>query len=815
MMIGLAACGGPPREIDFNADIRPILNESCVDCHGGVRRRADLNLLFRDDALQPAKSGKAAIVPGDPDASELMKRVLAHDPDDRMPKAAPRLADDQVALLRRWIADGAQWERHWSYVAPERPALGTIDAFVRRRLNSEGLNPSPEADCSTLIRRVSLDLVGLPPSVADVEAACQGSNDVDESRYARHVDKLLASPRFGERWASMWLDLARYADSQGYEKDGPRSISRYRDWVIKAFNADKPFDRFTIEQLAGDLLPNATTEQRIATAFSRNSMTNTEGGTDDEEHRVASVIDRVNTTFEVWQATSLKCAQCHGHPYDPIRHEEYYQLFAFFNNTADWDQELDQPLEREFPLEHRDNGKRLLARLDSINAAMQAHAAEPEMRAERAEWELHLDDPDVVGAVRNTWQNELLRVADIPREDRTPAQRAYSERIFAEVRPEFKDLRDARNYTAWMIGELHPTTTPIMQELPPDQRRVTHVFERGNFLLPTDPVQPDVPNFLPPLFDGTRVDTTAPTRLDLANWLVADENPLTARVIVNRFWAQLFGTGIVETLEDFGTQGSRPSHPELLDWLAVEFRETQSWSVKGLLRTIVMSHTYRQSSDVTPELTARDPQNKLLARGPRFRLSAEQVRDQALAVSGLLSDAMYGESVMPPQPEGIWQNPYSNAQWETDEGEDRHRRALYTYWRRTAPYPSMITFDSPSRELCVSRRPRTNTPLQALVTLNDPAFFEAARALAMSMTSNEGSTDDRLAGGYRRALLAEPTPSKAKVLRDLYDDALEFYRGSPDEATKLVAAPEATAEQAAMVTVANAILNLDEFLSKG
>jgi hypothetical protein len=409
------------------------------------------------------------------------------------------------------------------------------------------------------------------------------------------------------------------------------------------------------------------------------------------------------------------------------------------------------------------------------------------------------------------------------------------------VRPEFKALRDARAATAWRISELDPTTTPVMQELPSDERRVTHVFERGNFLLPTDPVEPDVPNFLPPLFGEGRGEGGTPTRLDLANWLVADENPLTARVIVNRFWEQLFGIGIVETLEDFGTQGSDPSHPALLDWLAVEFREGQSWSVKGLLRTIVMSATYRQTSAVTPTMAARDPQNRLLARGPRFRLSAEQVRDQALAVSGLLSDTMFGESVMPPQPEGIWQNPYSNALWEADEGDDRYRRAIYTYWRRTAPYPSMVTFDSPSREFCVSRRSRTNTPLQALVTLNDPAFFEAARALAISMMRGEGAgaeddasgghsgntagdiadkiADDlagrRISHGYRLAMGCDPTPDRVEALRGLYVDVLEHYRAHPDEAAKLVDEAGGTAEEAALITVSNAILNLDEFLSKG
>jgi hypothetical protein len=622
MAIVLAGCQ-PGGEVDFNAEIRPVLNDKCVLCHGGVRRKADLSLLFRDDALRPAESGRAAIIPGDPGASELIRRIADHNPDDRMPKEDEPLTADEIETFRRWIAEGAEWAPHWAYVAPVRhdvpstrdaTLLATwmkngIDAFVGARLEAEGLKPSPEAACPVLIRRVSLDLVGLPPTPETVVRVCDDDARVQDVAYAAFVDELLASPRFGERWAAMWLDLARYADSQGYEKDGPRSIWRYRDWVIAAFNDDMSFDQFTIEQLAGDLLPDASFQQRLATAFHRNSMTNTEGGTDDEEHRAAAVIDRVNTTFEVWQSTSAACAQCHGHPYDPLRHEEYYRLFAFFNNTPDWDQPNEFPVAREFRPEDSTKAAEILADVARVFDEIDDLAASPDMISAHETWETQLDDPKVVGAVVNTWQNELLRVVKIPLSERTPAQSAYSRRMFVETRPEFEELRKKKRELDQQLARLDPITTPILEELRPNERRETHVFERGNFLLPAARVEPGVPAFLPPLSEGSD------TRLDLARWLVSDENPLTARVMVNRFWEQLFGYGIVETLEDFGTQGSPPSHPELLDWLAIEFRDTQDWRVKSLLKTIVTSATYRQSSNLTPELIERDPRNILLARG--------------------------------------------------------------------------------------------------------------------------------------------------------------------------------------------------------
>lgn len=811
---------GTHDQVDFNRDVRPILNTECVNCHGGVKRNGDLSLLFRADALAPAESGKQAIVPGAPGKSELFRRISHPDPEERMPRDGAPLSPEEINTLRRWIDQGAEWADHWSYVKPVKPDLpaisnpswpeNEIDHFISAKLDEAGLAPSPEADCPVLLRRVSLDLIGLPPSVEEVESTCQ---DFSPTAYERFVDSLLASPRYGERWATMWLDLARYADSQGYEKDDYRSIWRYRDWVVKVFNQNMPFDQFTREQLAGDLLPNPTEDQLIATAFHRNTMTNAEGGTDDEEHRYASVIDRVNTTWEVWQGTSFSCAQCHGHPYDPFRQTEYYEFLAFFNNTVDWDQSNEYPTLPLFADDQEAEGNALVEELDAIQEAMQTAVSTPEMVKARQAWEQQLDDPLVVGKLGETWQNKVLRIANMPEEERDNRQHSFIRFVFAEVvsDPHLQSLREQRHTKRRALGELQPTLTPIMRELPPTESRTTHVFERGNFLIPTEEVAPAMPRSMPALPDGIPAN-----RLGVAEWLTSPENPLTARVMVNRFWEQLFGTGIVETLEDFGTQGLPPSHPELLDWLAMEFQQSHQWDIKALLKQLVLSATYQQASSVTPDRLKKDPDNRLLSRGPRFRLSGEQLRDQALAVSGLLSTKMKGPSVMPSQPPGIWQSPYSGAQWTTTQGEDRYRRGLYTYWRRTSPYPAMVTFDSPSREFCVSRRIRTNTPLQALVTLNDPVYIEAAQHLAQHMIENGGnSVEDRLSFGYQHALQRIPTTEVLAVLHGFYDEATAHYQDHPDEALRLVAQANGDFQElASMTTAANVIMNLDEFIMK-
>lgn len=883
--------------IDFNTDVRPILNENCLACHGGVRQSGGFSLLFASEALETNESGRPAFYPGHPDTSEMIRRVRHVDPEERMPLDRAPLQEEEIEILEKWIAQGAPWGKHWAYTAPEvidppyprnqSWARNGIDQFILTRLEAEGLKPSPEADCSTLIRRASLDLIGLPPDFAEIEAYC---SDQSPEAFRRAIDQMLASPHFGERWASMWMDLARYADTKGYEKDAPRTIWKFRDWVIDAFNEDMPFDQFTIEQLAGDLLPNPTDDQLIATAFHRNTMNNDEGGTDDEEFRIASVIDRVNTTWEVWMGTTMACVQCHSHPYDPFRQEEYYKFMAYFNNTADRDIPDESPTLATFSDEQAIELERHLieiAKLEGQKVPDLPVLSDKKNRILYPGGQLSADQNDgfegldIVGTRTGSTQHNAyiaFDAVDLERVDELSVQ--YSSggtggyidvrlgspsgpsigRAWLEPTEGWSDYRIVRfpialqsgtkkvyfrftnpgNTSLFNIGWFHFHTsvaslaradrlallehrsaaeaiepeaaTPILRELEGDARRTTHVFNRGNWLDPTEEVAPDVP---PIMHDWPAGEPR--NRLGVARWIASPENPLTSRVIVNRFWAELFGTGIVATLEDFGSQGASPSHPELLDWLATRFTNEHQWKVKSLLKEIVMSATYRQRSAVTEDVLLKDPDNLLLARGPRVRLSAEQMRDQALAVSGLLSDALHGPSVMPPQPEGIWRSPYSNLKWETSEGSDRYRRGLYTFWRRTAPYPSMVTFDSPSREFCVSRRIVTNTPLQALVTLNDPVYVEAAQALAKQMIATDEVLENRIRAGYRQAMLREPSAAELDVLRGLYKEAYFDYESRTTLITDGdgVGAASKSLEHEAMTVVANAILNLDEFITKG
>ncbi|MDB5239497.1 MAG: hypothetical protein JWP57_122 [Spirosoma sp.] len=902
--------------VDYNTQIKPLLNKNCIACHGGVKKASGFSLLFRHEALAPAKSGKAAIVAGDADGSEMIRRLTLTDPDERMPLDHPPLKPDEIELLRKWIDQGAEWGDHWAYLSVEKPTVPSVGTFwsrlglfnndemnwVKNEIDpfiidkskqtgpeSEQLKPSPEADRATLLRRVSLDLTGLPPTEQEASRFLQ---DKSPQAYEKVVDRMLKSPAYGERWASWWLDLARYADTKGYERDPGRKIWRYRDWLIKAFNKDKPFDQFTVEQLAGDLLPAhdsepATDDQLVATAFHRNTMTNDEGGTQDEEFRVAALLDRVGTTWDVWQGTTFACVQCHSHPYDPFVHEEFYKYAAFFNNTRDEDVTSDTPTLRFY--KPADSLK--LAQLthfitSSIPNQSQAQhqAAYFTKLARTAEPKINSHDFDqLVNAslldakyfgfqdkgssrIRNVtltnrprlviaWGTNAVDAVVTLRQDRLdgpvlatiPVPKTGSQwndtiqmiplpRIHGQhnlylslnnpkgpkdwvmikwvsfqpmlpgqpdntVGPQDKLLLDVLNADAESV--------PIMLDGSGDLARQTHVFDRGNWLVKGKKVTPDIPKVFPAM------DPKLPkNRLGLARWMVDRKNPLTARVAVNRFWEQLFGTGIVETVEDMGTQGIPPTHRELLDYLAVEFMETDHWSMKKLLKRMVMSATYRQQSNVSAPMLAKDPFNRLLARGPRVRLSSEQVRDQALAASGLLSRKMLGPSVMPIQPDGIWQSPYDGESWKQSAGEDAHRRALYTYWKRTAPYPSMVTFDSPSREFCQSRRIRTNTPLQALVTLNDPVYIEAAQSLAYYMQQHGQSPESQIQAGFRRIMLRDLSPKKLAVLTRLYQTAQEHYQQQPDEARKLLTRAAATPQQAALTIAANTMLNLDEVITK-
>jgi hypothetical protein len=1011
----LAGEAAAVRDIDYDRDIRQVLSNNCFKCHGpdAAERQAGLRLDRRDDALKAAESGVVPIVPGKSAESELVRRIFSDDTEVRMPPADSnkRLTDAEKELLKQWINAGAPWRQLWSFVPPTRPqpplssALRRgdwprtlIDRFVLARLEAEGLEPAGEADRATLIRRASLDLTGLPPTPAEVDAFLADESD---DAYERLVDRLMSSPHYGERLALEWLDAARFADTHGYHIDSGRDMSRWREWVIDAFNRNLPFDQFTIEQLAGDLLPDPTLEQRIASGFNRNHMINFEGGAIPEEYHTAYIVDRVNTTGTVWLGLTIGCTQCHDHKFDPLTQKEFYQLFAFFHNVPEngldgskgnaapllpapsreqqsqldrlaaeiarheqalaapnaqvdaaqvvWEQQRQKAGPIQWTTlalaEFRSAGGAMLARLDDgsilasgANPATETYTiiAQTDMKcitAVRLEvlpddsfiakgpgrsvngnfvltdvrfsaagaagavklkvasadfsqqdfpvanaidgqpqtgWAIHpevgkphaavfelaepcagdgprqytvvldcqsqfgqhqpgrfrlsaTDSPDPHGAnALPAAIEELLALAPAARNDtQQAALRAYyREHVSAEMRPSYEALAKLRQERT-DVERVVPTTM-VMQEMP--VARETFLLVRGQYDKHGEIVQPGVPVSLPPLPDGAPAN-----RLGLAQWLVGPEQPLTARVIVNRYWQMLFGTGLVKTAEDFGSQGEPPSHPELLDWLAVEFREN-GWNVKRLLRMMVTSAAYRQSSAVTPELLANDPENRWLARAGRLRLPAELIRDQALAAAGLLDDRIGGVSVSPYQPPGLWEELMSRedgANWTAQtyvqsHGRDLYRRTMYTFWKRTSPPPTLATFDAPDRETCTVRRARTNTPLQALVLLNDPTYVEAARKLAERLMAQAGSTDERIALAFRLVLARRPKPNELAVLRKVYEGQLAVYRANRDAAVALLSVGESprnetldTAELAAWATVSSVLLNLDEAVTKG
>jgi len=1140
LLLGATA---PPvwAEVDFNRQIKPILSNHCYACHGPdeEERQARLRLDTREGAIR-SRRGRQAIVPGDPDGSGIIRHILSSDPDEVMPPPdkGPPLAAEQVALLRQWIAEGAPYDEHWSYTPVVRPPVpeadetlvsNPIDAFLLAGMSKAGLTFSPEADLHRLARRAAMDITGLPPAPADVDALLAAGSPAAYAAYAAYLDRLLAQPNYGEHMARSWLDIARYADSAGYADDPPRTIWAYRDWVIRAFNENMPFDRFTIAQLAGDLLPEPSEDDLIATAFHRNTLTNSEGGTDDEEFRNAAVVDRVGTTFEAWMATTMACAQCHTHKYDPITHEDYFRVFAIFNNTEDadrrdeapviplmtpaqkqqqaaWERELAE-LERflqsptpELAAAQRDwemrvlendpwemvrdspsaasNGAVLESRPDGSVAAAGAHpansthtftfrpppnqplaairlealadpelehggpgrqgnfvlsqvsarwipdAASPPPSARYVRIELagrkkmiHLAELEVFSGPENIARHASasqsstdfgggaaraidgntsgsytdhsvthtaisddpwfeLDLGEMQRIDRivvwnrtdgeTPARlqgyrlvlldadrRAVWEEMPGEVpapsaefslsgarklafssvtasheHPEFpaSELIDPANLSGrgkgWAIGLengkshevalvlAHPlaeasgsleltlahqsphhhlnlgrfristaseaaaavesvlpqavrsilaldpggrsaeeweilanhhrsiaalldeprkqhaalsgqlaameplTSVPVLRELSGERRRKTFIQLGGNYLALGQQVEPGVPSVFPPLPDGVVAD-----RLSFARWLVDPANPLTARATVNRLWEGIFGTGIVATSEEFGAQGDLPSHPELLDWLAAEFMES-GWDTKHLIRLMVSSRAYRQSSRVTPELLEADPGNRLLARGPSVRLTAEAIRDQALAAGGLLAPDMFGPPVRPPRPSfGLVAAFGGSTDWQTSTGSDRYRRGIYTEIRRSSPHPSMTTFDATSREICTLRRSSSNTPLQALVTLNDPAFVEAAQALARRMLGAEAGAApaERVSSGFRWVVARPPAARELEALLALLGEARATFAADPSAALVFATDPLGplpadleAAEAAAWTTVAQALLNMDE-----
>ena len=920
--------------VNFQQDILPLLTDRCLRCHGpdAETREAGLRLDDPGGAVAELDGGGRAIVPGQPDQSELIERIYSTDEDLRMPPASTGLAlsADERQLFRRWIEQGAVYESHWSFVAPVRPAIpaledtwvrNPIDQFVLRRLRLEGLSPQAPADRHRLARRASLALTGIPPTIDRADAFVADSRP---QAYERFVDQLLHSSAYGERWARTWLDLARYADSAGYAQDPPRTIWRYRDWVIDAINRNVAFDQFTIQQLAGDLLVGADDEMLIATAFHRNTMTNSEGGTDDEEFRSAAIVDRVNTTMQVWMGLTMGCAQCHDHKYDPLTQEEYYKFYALLNNTEDTDRGDEAPTLATFTRRQQLTRERLqrgIAAQEEIvkqlgersprlperpirprivrvelpgkekflslaeveiysgnkNIALGATAKQSSVAYEGSAklaidgntdgdfnanstthsaaendpwWEVDLGQPAEVQriVVWNRTDNDLhsrlsncrlvlldsarrpiwvKNIAAPPSPSAEFTIPAASEDFDADDRAALSDyLRTNPDSPArkklvqlrQQLDKIKGVPTPVLRELPTEKRRQTHIHVRGNFLVKGEEVTPGTPVIFPPLPAGMQ-----PDRLALASWLVSPRNPLTARVVVNRFWEQLFGSGLVDTSEDFGRQGNLPSHPDLLDYLATALVD-HDWDTKWLVREIVTSATYRQSAEVSPELARRDPHNRLLARGPRFRLSAEMIRDQALAVSGLLSDKMFGPSVQPPRPNlGLRAAFGGSTDWKTSEGEDRYRRGLYTSWRRTTPYPSMTTFDAPSREFCTVKRIRTNTPLQALVTLNDPVYVEAAQALARRIVHEApgDSVAHRAAYGFRLCVLRPPQDAEVKRLVTLYEQADAQLQQRPERAERLATNPlgpvpggDNVFELAKWTVVGNVLLNLDEVLSR-
>lgn len=828
-------------DVSYNRDIRPILADACFKCHGPAAKKGGVRLDERDLATKPSRSKTTPIVPGKADESEMIRRIFSKDADGVMPPPSSHraLKPAEKELLKKWIAEGAKYQKHWSFEAPAKfavPKVGAknpLDAFIVDRLNHEKLSLSPEADRSTLIRRVAFALSGLPPTVAEVDAFL---TDTAPDAYEKMVDRYLASPRFGEEMGRYWLDLARYADTHGLHLDNERQMWLYRDWVIRAFNDNMPFDRFTIEQMAGDLLPKATSQQIIATGFHRCNVTTSEGGSIDAEWIFRNAVDRAATTMEVYLAMTGGCAVCHDHKFDPITAKDFYSMYAFFYSidgpAMDGNALLTAPTLKT-PTSAQE---KKLAELNAQLAKMQGELGE------KAKTLKYVDPADLppeatkfAGDTTRSYKawrakvmkdnkglpKEIVALIKQPKLDdagQTKLRDYYLQNVCAETKPVFDALT---KQVAMLTKERDGLNNAIpgsfiFKDLA--KPREAFVMMRGQYNKPGDKVEPNTPSFLPPL---TKKAGERANRLDLAKWLVAPENPLTSRVAVNRFWQQFLGTGLVKSSGDFGVQGDLPSHPELLDWLAIHFRES-GWDVKALVRLMLTSQTFRQSAKVTPDLFRRDPENRLYARGPRFRLDAEQIRDNALAVSGLMVLDLGGRGVRPYQPAKIWEpvafTGSNTMTYVQDKGAGLYRRSIYTFIKRTAPHPYMSNFDAPNRESSCSRRERSNTPLQALQLMNDVQHFEAARKLAERMLADGGKTPaERIRFGYRTVLSREPEAIEMEIVAQAFDRFFERYQKDPESAAKVVRVGEspvraglAEPELAAYTLVANLLLNLDE-----
>jgi hypothetical protein len=818
--------------VDFLKTIEPIFAAKCYACHGPSKQTSGLRLDDRASALSGGYGGKV-ILPGNSADSPLVQRITAATGLVPMPfGSAKGLPAEQAALIKAWIDQGAAYpvrdaskataplSRHWAF-QPIRKTVApanAIDHFIRAQLTKQSLSPSPEAPKATLLRRLSLDLTGLPPTPEEIHAFL---SDTSNNAYEKQVDRLLSSPQFGEKWARPWLDQARYADSDGYEKDWVRPWSwRWRNWVIDAINRDMPFDRFTREQLAGDLLPNATIEQKVATGFHRNTLTNREGGIDNDQFRFENIADRSSTVGSVWLGLTTGCAQCHDHKYDPIKQKDFYQLYAFFDNAEEED--IDAPLPGETGL--------WLRKADEYEQKRETLIAQYKVREKQPAWEVDMLDASKNPGRRTDWDLawdcllKLTEGGDGGRIIRNPAaertarerrilqvhfirnyhfaigQKAYKEIKFDELDKKLRELEAA-----------YPQLTQAYTLAENPTPKTSHLRIRGDFKQLGIPVEPDAPGFLPPLKkEGSRA-----TRLDLANWLTAPENPLTARVAVNKFWQELFGQGIVKTPEDFGVMGARPSHPELLDYLASQFQEN-GWSRKQIVRAIVNSATYKQSSSARPELTAKDPENKWLARQSRVRLNAENIRDAALFAAGLLNTGKIGgPSIRPPQPDGVTSIGYARGtKWEVSPGTEQYRRGLYIHFQRTTPYPLLMNFDAPRSTTSACRRGRSNTSLQALNLLNDPVFLEAAETLALRLLRDgPASNKGRIQFASQLILNRDAQPAEVERLSRYLDQQRTLF--SSEKTLPVHAIPGIDrAEHAAWTGLASVLLNLDEFVNR-
>ena len=809
-------------DIELSLDVHSILSENCFHCHGpdANARQADLRLDEKESAFADL-GGYAAVVPGDAEASELYRRVSSSDDEERMPPVDSKLklSPAEVKQIKNWIAAGAPWYGHWAYQPLQRPAVpeiaangqiggdaahwprNEIDYFILARLQREQLAPSPEADKHRLLRRVTLDLTGLPPTLAEIDAFLADESD---DAYEKVVDRLLASPRYGERMVWDWLDAARYADSNGFQGDPERTMWPWRDWVVNAMNANMPFDEFTVEQLAGDLIPDATVAQRIATGFNRNHMFNGEGGRIAEETRVENVLDRVEATATVWMGLTMTCARCHDHKYDPFTQQEYYRLFAFFNNTSENGSAGPRSGQIAPTVEYRT--RRDQERLRQLEAEIEQAAADVQ-RAERERFPQLANDP----------ADGELPAQVVDQLKRGPADRDSSGtdtliKYFKETDADYVELLEKYRSAYQRRDRLRGGLAQVMIMDEREEPRDTFVLVRGLYNKRSEQVTAGVPAALPPLNTGFA------NRMALARWLVSAEHPLTSRVIVNRMWQMFFGRGLVASPENFGVQGEKPTHPELLDWLAAEF--LADWNVKRMQRLIVTSATYRQTSKVHPDLRERDPENRLLARGPRFRLPSWMLRDQALAIGGLLVGVIGGPPVKPYQPAGIWaEATFGKKRYEQDHGAKLYRRSLYTFWRRIIG-PTMF-FDSSKRQTCEVKISRTNTPLHALSTLNDVTYVEAARVLAQHVMTDVDAAGERIALAFRKATARGPNSGELDVLLRRLAKLQQHFDAHTESATSLLEVGESprdeslrAAEHAAYTAVCLLILNLDETLTK-